>query len=551
MEKKDQFTIRQPEYLESFEAFRDEESFLQIATKVKEQIDKKGGNNLNCLDSMAGTGVVGRKMKEVFDQIHVVFQDKSSKMLTSEVYQEENRVESDASYTGLQESSFDIIFCRGGLNNVAAENYPAILREYVRLLKRDGIAILQDHFARTQEERDVINRIETEVAAIKGRSDETYVPTVQELKQLIQTAGGKITDEQSFKIRLSLKDRFIAKGINNPDLSKIKEVLENQTQVQYEKTADDIVIIYPITTVTFSKNPEIELHDTEKAIERGWQFLEAEQQTGFFPSYISSDRNTASTKQAPREIFSSIVIAHTLPPNTPHEELRRAILHFIETQTQQLQLTFFEDHNLLPPDTDTNSLGYSVLLENDLTTSEAANKILDSIIEYRDKEGRVQVWLSEEKENRLDHVVGANVAYFARLLGREAEMHPTEQWLMSMLDSGEYLNGSRYYHSPDSFLYFLGRLAKFPEIGEKLTAKLKQHLQQRIGTTEYPLDLAMRITLADSLGINNEKEKQKLLILQEKDGSWSVDALYREGTKPVFYRNKSVPTAFALQALSL
>lgn len=287
----------------------------------------------------------------------------------------------------------------------------------------------------------------------------------------------------------------------------------------------------------------------EKAVERGWQSLETENQNGFFPSYITHARDTTSAQQAPREIFSSIVIADTLPKQSTHEELRRAALHYIETQTQQGQLTFFEDRSLLPPDTDTNSVGYSVLLENGLTTSEIANRVLDSILKYRDEDGRVQVWLSQERENRLDHVVGANAAYFARLLGREAEMQPTEQWLISMLDSGEYLNGSRYYHSPDSFLHFLGRLAKFPEIGERLTAKLGQHLQQRIGKTEYPLDLSMRIALADSLGLQSDTEKQKLLRIQEQGGSWPADALYHLGKKPIFYGNKSVPTAFSIRVL--
>ncbi|PJC24975.1 hypothetical protein CO057_00015 [Candidatus Uhrbacteria bacterium CG_4_9_14_0_2_um_filter_41_50] len=289
--------------------------------------------------------------------------------------------------------------------------------------------------------------------------------------------------------------------------------------------------------------------NVEKAVENGWKFLESESRNGFFPSYITSNRDTASAQQAPREIFSSIVIADTLPKENTHEELRRAALHYIETQAQQGQFTFFEDRGLLPPDTDTNSVGYSVLLENGLTTPEIANRVLDSILEHRDDDGIVQVWLSKERENRLDHVVGANAAYFARLLGREAEMQQTEQWLISMLDSGEYLNGSRYYHSPDSFLYFLGRLAKFPEIGGKLTAKLGQHLQQRMGKTEYPLDLSMRIALADSLRLQSDTEKQKLLRIQEQGGSWPADALYHLGKKPIFYGNKSVPTAFSIRAL--
>ena len=213
-------------------------------------------------------------------------------------------------------------------------------------------------------------------------------------------------------------------------------------------------------------------------------------------------------------------------------------------------MSFFEDQSLITPDTDTNSLGYSLLLESDLTTPEEANKILNSILEYTDENGKIQVWLSKERENRLDHVVVTNAVYLAYLLGRENEVESTEEWLTKLLESEKYLEGSRYYHSPDSFLYFLGRLMKFPEAEKKLKAKLKEQLQKRIGNTNDSLDLAMRIVLADMLGVSNEKERQALLGIQEQNGSWPTDALYREGTKPRYFVNQSLPTSLAMRALS-
>jgi len=547
-----QFTIRNPEYLETFEAFRDSESLRQIALEIKKQIVKKG-QNLKCLDSMAGTGIVGRKMKETFNTIEIISQDKSPKMLTADPYEEEERVKSDAAKTGFIDDTFDIVLCRGGLNNVAKEDYPNILKEYIRIMKVDGVTILQDHFAGTDEEKEVINSIEAEVAVLEGRKDSTYIPTIRELEQLIQKGGGKTDYKQNFQIRLSLKERFAAKGIDKPNLSKIKEILKVEQHIQYKESDDDVIIVYPIFTITFKKKPQNELNESKRtlAIERGEKFLETENQNGFFPSYVTSTRGTASAQQAPREVFSSIIIADTLPKQTPHEKLRRVALQYIAAQTRQGQLSFLEDRSLITPDADTNSLGYSVLLENSLTTPEIANKVLDSILEHRDDHGRIQVWLSQERENRLDHVVGANAVYFARLLGRGDESQATEDWLMSILDSKKYVNGSRYYHSPDSFLYFLGRLTKFPKLERTLKAKLGKHLQQRVGKTEYSLDLAMRTILANFLGIQNDTEKQKLLSMQEQGGSWPADVLYRQGTnKTILYSNQSVPTAFSIRALS-
>ncbi|MCK5415940.1 methyltransferase domain-containing protein [Candidatus Parcubacteria bacterium] len=551
MKERDQFTIRQPEYLESFEAFRDSKSLQQIITKVQEQITQKG-ENLHCLDSMAGTGIIGHKIKEVFDKIKIVYQDKSPKMLESGAYQDNERILSDATEIGLPDDSFDIVFCRGGLNNVSKDDYPLILCEYTRIINANGITILQDYFARTVEEKDILNRIETEVANLEGKNDVTYVPTLQELKSLIQNSGAKVSDKQSFNMHISMKDRFATKGIDQPDLSKIKTILENQTYIQYEETKNDIIVTYPISTITFSKNPETESHraEKEKAIENAWQYLKSESQQGVFPSYIASNRSELSTNQAPKEIFSSIVIADILPKRSSHDELRNTILQHIETQSKQGQLSFFEDRSLITPDSDTNSWGYSVLLENERTTSEQANKILNTILEYIDKEGKIQVWLSQERKNRLDHVVATNVAYLAYLLGREDDIQSTEEWITTMLKSGKYLEGSRFYHSPECFLYALSRLMKFPKIKKKLKTNLEEQLKNRIGKTNNPLDLAMRNVIADTLGIQNQKEKNVLLSIQEKAGSWPMDALYREGTKPRYFTNKSLPTAFALQALA-
>ncbi len=131
----------------------------------------------------------------------------------------------------------------------------------------------------------------------------------------------------------------------------------------------------------------------------------------------------------------------------------------------------------------------------------------------------MQVWLSNERQNRIDPVVSANALYLANLLGRGEEMKQTEQWLLETLHTSSYQSGTRYYQSPDSFLYFMGRLAKFQDLSDKINDKLAEQVQQRIGKTEYPLDLAMRITLADSLGVDNDSEKRKLLLLQEQGGS--------------------------------
>lgn len=288
----------------------------------------------------------------------------------------------------------------------------------------------------------------------------------------------------------------------------------------------------------------------EKAVEQGRRYLESEHQNGHFPSYINASRDfSASSLISPRETFSTIMITDTALKEHPNSEATRATLQYIENQIQQGQFTFFEDRTVYPPDTDTNALGYSVLLETGRPFHEEAHRILDTILASRDEKGLVQVWLSRERQNRIDPVVSANALYLAHLLGRGSEMQQTEQYLIETLHTGAYQTGTRYYQSPDSFLHSMGRLTKFPELSDKMKAKLAEQLQQRIEKTEYPLDLAMRTALADSLDINNDSEKQKLVRLQEQGGSWPADALFHYGGKQGYFGSKALTTAFSIKGL--
>lgn len=188
---KSQFEVRQPQYLETYSPFTDPESFKPIASLVKNHLKQRDPSSVRCLDSMAGTGLVGRNMQKLFPGINVVFQDASEKMLDSDVFKDtDQRILSNATALSFVDKSFDIVFCRAGLNNVRQEDYPKILREQLRVLNDDGMLVLMDHFAYTEEEARVINEIETMVKKMEGIIDEVHVPTMQKLLEIIKGAGG-------------------------------------------------------------------------------------------------------------------------------------------------------------------------------------------------------------------------------------------------------------------------------------------------------------------------------------------------------------------------
>jgi hypothetical protein len=442
---------------------------------------------------------------------------------------------------------------------VPENEYVSIIKEYIRVIYDDGIVVIQDHFAQTREQKEIINQIESEIAKLEGRTDETHIPTIDELENMIKKEGGKIKKRSVFEIELSLKDRFASKGIFHPDLSQIKSLLEKQSALKYEIKEEDVILKYPITTLVFGKTIYREKINTKiyeilnkNPIKKGFRFLETENQKGFFPSYTNDSReNPLMEKQAPKEIFSSAVIAHALLDNKLNNSLLQQLLEYLMKQTHNGLVTFFENSNLIVPDSDSNALIFSVLLESGYIENSVAHTVLDKILEYTNSDGIIQTWLSNNKHNKIDHVVIANVLYLANLLKRSDECKKSEEFIIKQIKSEEYLKGSRYYHSPESFLFFVSKLMRFSEVKEKIENELRNQVVMRMGKTQYPLDLAMRIICAKLLGIKSEGERKILLEIQEENGAWPFDSLYKEGSNPKFYGNKSIPTVLAMKALAM
>ncbi len=288
----------------------------------------------------------------------------------------------------------------------------------------------------------------------------------------------------------------------------------------------------------------------QMALDKGWLYLEENHRNGYFTSYISASRDMhQEPKESPAEPFSTIVIADILLNYQPKHPLTKIVIAYIKGQEHPDLFTFFEDRDAYPPDTDVNALGYSILSESGLVDAEEANRALDRIISFQNADKIIQVWLSHERKNYLDPVVAANALYFASLLGRASELSATQDWLLKVCESEAYLNGSRYYQSPDAFLYFMGRLCIFEHLKKQLSSILVEQLNKRIGSSSFTMDLAMRSALANTLGIQNNDEKAQLLKLQNTDGSWPADALFHYGSHRHYFGSKALTTAICLDAL--
>lgn len=121
-----------------------------------------------------------------------------------------------------------------------------------------------------------------------------------------------------------------------------------------------------------------------------------------------------------------------------------------------------------------------------------------------------------------------------------------------MLKHRAYMNGTRYYDTPECFLYFLSRLLEITsdeKVHSALKPLLRDRLKERIGSSGDALALAMRVLACTRVGISDDIDMQHLLSLQREDGGWDGGRMYKYGSSGVAIRNSGLTTALSLQAI--
>jgi hypothetical protein len=129
---------------------------------------------------------------------------------------------------------------------------------------------------------------------------------------------------------------------------------------------------------------------------------------------------------------------------------------------------------------------------------------------------------------------------------------PTFQWVYKVLLNRAYLDGTRYYCTPECFLYFLSRFIEFsdsPEIHQQLKPLLLERVQERIGANSDSMALAMRILVCKALGVRDEVDARSLLTLQCEDGGWEPCWMFRLPVTMVKVGNRGLTTALAVNAI--
>ncbi|THH06879.1 hypothetical protein EW145_g3771 [Phellinidium pouzarii] len=221
---------------------------------------------------------------------------------------------------------------------------------------------------------------------------------------------------------------------------------------------------------------------------------------------------------------------------------KRDFLNFFKEKAQMTTETF-------PADLDTTAIRWSTEKNVSLTDLDF---IMDEMLQYCNDDGIIQVYFDHERV-RVDPIVCVNVLAFFYMHGRGEELRSTLAWVVSVLTTRAFLDGTRYYKSADAFLYFFSRLLSFGDTTRRLYRKyaslLSERLRERIGSQGDSLELGMRILACASVHIIDTLDTERLRERQNLDGSWEDGWIYRFVQTGIYIGNKGLTTAFAMRAI--
>lgn len=290
------------------------------------------------------------------------------------------------------------------------------------------------------------------------------------------------------------------------------------------------------------------------------------------------------------EAFSAMVSLVLLPTLTPRGErgvtgqLARRLATQVQTCRWGERYRFFPGTGGFPADTDCTALATGSLYDHGLLTDAGLDRGVHELLSsaprvaepahplspcvHRDvfmvywEDGREPSTLRRGRKH--DAVACTNALYTVQMAPQPvtgqalAVIDATTHYLQEHLNSGRYLAGTRYYPSPDAFLYAVARLcSRFPASAQVLAAPARQALAEREATAAAvrvpvsALDIALRTLAADHLGLSAGQDRHRtwLAAAQCADGSWPAAAYYRMGRFPVYFGSSYLTTVFAMAAL--
>lgn len=290
------------------------------------------------------------------------------------------------------------------------------------------------------------------------------------------------------------------------------------------------------------------------AVGAGLRFLEAGWADGY-PTALSPTETFETTTPSPPEVFSAMVCADVVGRYLSPGWIATVRDHLVGRLQPDGTVTFFVEGDL-PPDTDCAAMLWVALHETGGAPPTVARQISTGIARLvaADRVVPVYVPTGGRRDGLVDAVVAANTLAPLVHAGHDAVLAATEAHVLDALVSGRFLEGTRYYPSPDTFLVSVARLVRlFPQRYGPWRAPLARGLADRAGRGASALELAQWVLAAEGAGVlgsEHEGLEDPLLEAMEPDGSWPARPLFRYGRRQIFFGSRYVSTAYACAALA-
>lgn len=277
---------------------------------------------------------------------------------------------------------------------------------------------------------------------------------------------------------------------------------------------------------------------------------------------LSSPRGCASWTAAtptfedpsptPPEVFSTMVAAQLVLDAGQDSTLVSRALRLVSSSCNPRGFVhFFEDWALLPADIDCTGVGHALLIGAGRAHPDL-DGIVDRLLRNVTAAGVLEVYEqpAASRAGRTDATAIVNALYLVFHRGREAEARPSLDYVHHHLTSRAFEQGTRYYPSGDTFLYFLSRLLRdFERAQPRFLRSLHEVLKTRFGTEASVLTRATRVAAADNVGLFDTEDLEVIAAAQRPDGSWPPGAFFKYGRASRYFGSEAVTTAFALRAL--
>ena len=296
------------------------------------------------------------------------------------------------------------------------------------------------------------------------------------------------------------------------------------------------------------------LSANHSSIAQAQEFLTRASNNGRFPLYISDFRDMRDATLVPPEVGSSAFYLDCLGRYQPDSELTHQVIKYLKSSIlPDMTVCFFEDLKLLPPDTDATTYVAGLLWEFGALSTQIAQEVAMRVLVNKDPQGRINVYFEREDkpDRRLDYVSALNALTFLGELGREGEAAPTIAWINEIINTGDFYHGSRYYHSPSSFLYCAARLVNLvPKLGNRWIPQLQEALFKYTADPRYPIEFSTCITARIWMKVPCPSTSIEILKnMQKPSGAWPTDSPYHLGTVIRYLGSEILSTIFAAQAL--